>query len=76
MKWISIKDQLPDMEQEILCLYIDEDPRFDSDYFVGRYSQDCESKEIGFVKWDSYGDGYFLHQTNYWMKLPELPKKE
>ena len=74
MEWISVKDRLPENDKEILCLYIDENPRFEPDYFVGRYSQDCESKEIGFVKWDSYGYGYKLERVNYWMHLPELPK--
>ena len=79
VKWISVKDRLPDKEDEYLCIsedfiYIFE---FAKDlYKVDKYSFDNRKGKSGFYEFDREWGYYEKERVTHWMPLPELPKGE
>ena len=63
-KWISVKDKLPEVHQEVLCFW---DKNFPAD--VGIYCGD----EI----WQRANESMDEYDVNpiYWMPLPEIPQE-
>ena len=60
MKWISVKDRLPDVEMEVLV--------FDGyDIGTGYLKENYE--------WFLFSENLYIKIT-HWMPLPEPPKKE
>ena len=76
MEWINVKNKLPELGQEVLCLCIDSDPKYSPNYYIGQYGKDPETKEITFLEWDNYCSDLVAVECSYWMPLPELPKQE
>ena len=68
MKWISIKDELPKKDQEVLCFVSDE-------MIQGVYNPG--SKEWGFAALHYHGGevGHYtiLDEPSHWAELPPLP---
>lgn len=60
MKWISVKDKLPENKQEVIA--------FDDGCYMPTYKAYSEK-----YKWDC--DTYNIHPT-HWMPLPKPPKKK
>jgi hypothetical protein len=60
MKWISVKDRLPDTKQEVIC--------FDGVYVFSGVIYD---PKYGF-QWMEYG--YTPEDITYWMPLPKPPQ--
>lgn len=77
VKWISVKDRLPDTEGEYLCIsgdfiYIFE---FAKDlYKVDKYTFDNRKGKSGFYEFDGEWGYYEKERVTHWMPLPELPK--
>lgn len=74
MEWISVKDRLPDIDKEVLCLCIDSDPKYAPNYYIGQYGKDKESNEMSFLEWDNYCSDLVAVVCSYWMPLPQPPK--
>lgn len=60
MEWISVKDQLPGVDQEVLVCDIYKD------IFVGWWQEDLGlMTEVGYIT---------LNAISHWIKIPSLPK--
>ena len=68
MEWISVKDKLPEIDQQVLFCEV-----FDDDLFVCTgYYEEVYSGVVGFV--DHFGRE-ISSGVEFWMPLPEPPKE-
>lgn len=73
MKWISVKDQLPEDKQRVLV--IDENKEmFSAEFNLETYSREPESPEA-FIAFFC-GCCYTVDSITHWMPLPEGPSNE
>lgn len=73
MKWISVKKQLPDIDQRVLFYdFSESENAITADYaiIIGYLSKD----EKNILKWHKETEGYCL--PTHWMPLPESPQQE
>lgn len=72
MEWISVKDRLPEEEEQVLCL------SSKNEFFTAYYTRMTTNYEPWYVDiWNSgLCCGKEPFDTIYWMPLPELPKDE
>lgn len=70
-KWISVKDRLPSLHDDVLMYFKDDD-----NMAVG-YLDDVDEDR---TMWSAYSDGGYYTDCDYepthWMPLPEAPKGE
>ena len=74
MEWIKCSDQLPELDQEILCIFIDEDIKKKAYYFIGLSAKDDDTDLICFLKWDAYFEVYRPVEVTHWMPLVKPSK--
>lgn len=74
MKWISVKDRLPEIkkhhESDIVICYTEEGTYAFSSLLENMFGQtvfDCEREDPSGVRW--------TEQVTHWMPLPEPPKE-
>ncbi len=68
MEWISVKDRLPKIEEEVLA-YAGKKP-WGPDIHVGNLQEGYDS-----IYW-TYYDYLEWHDVTHWMPLPEPPKEQ
>ena len=77
-KWISVKDGMPDYQEEIIIFTTDK--VVTSSLFVKRYP--CYDKDElyfeknGFVISEEEGTYFKFNEVTHWMPLPEPPKEK
>lgn len=72
MKWISVKDRLPENSKNVLCWLGDV-------ILMGTYYADNDSKTKWAFFFSDNGrqyDDYWQELLTHWMPLPEPPAKE
>ena len=70
MQWISIKEQLPDIAEQVLLLT-------DSGVIQGGINSNQEFKKFWFISLDAHGCGCCAGNDDlvtHWMPLPREPK--
>ena len=79
VKWISVKDRLPDTDGYYLCVWNETIDVFEfakNLYKVDKYSFTNKKGKSGFYECDREW-GFIEHEdVTHWMPLPELPKGE
>lgn len=72
MNWISVEDQLPENEQNVLCygLYSwdQEDCEVDAGIYVATYLS------VGY--WEVINQMSCIRKVSHWMPLPQPPKDD
>ena len=71
-EWISVKDRLPKLDEEVLVSA--KDLHIKTNYYEVWSLFKCHSGELIWV--DNSGDGYNLTEVTHWMPLPQPPKGE
>ena len=69
MEWIKCYDKLPELDQEILCVFIDEDIKKNPYYFIGLYAKDEDTDLEFFLKWDEFFEVYRPLEVTHWVPL-------
>ena len=65
-EWISVKNRLPETDQNVLFFY---DDKIHIGVFYGK------SEKHNGILWQSYIDGYnCIQDSEFWIPLPEIPK--
>ena len=76
MDWISVKDKLPELDQDVL-LYDDWQTDKKGDMRVGHLSEYTTRKtSSGIDHFCDWGGTEFAFNITHWMPLPEPPKQE
>lgn len=69
MKWISVKDKLPDLDSELFGEFSGDVLLWNGkDYAVGYY---CD-----LLYWMSYDEEFKASEVTHWMPLPPPPTQE
>jgi hypothetical protein len=78
--WISVKDRLPELEQQVLVYAVGKIDGFIGDAvyalcerYVFRFFNDSPGYETWSIPWDYFHTDY---EITHWMPLPESPKEE
>lgn len=85
MKWISVKDRLPEEDRDVLALYKQKESdirllsykSYNSSMMVSYMYEDfvwdellCQAVNTGELKWNTW------EEVTHWMPLPSGPKKD
>ena len=79
-EWISVKERLPELEQEVLVYAVGKESGFEDDAHIAismRYVFHIFTWDKGVEEWQAPWD-YFNrnYEVTHWMPLPEPPKEE
>lgn len=69
MEWISVKDEFPDLEEEVLVYQ----PENDDMVCIGYLMQNPRTEKI---YWNKQNGIEEIHGVTHWLQIPEPPKEE